>query len=81
MSEIHIRQIYYSQQSQSLLDPGYIGLDNSSNLRPDWMEYWPIRNFLTTSRVRSSQPALCLRLRLVFLALAEFDLQLGVLNA
>jgi len=28
------------------LDPGFEVLDNSSNLRPDWFEYWPIRTFL-----------------------------------
>jgi len=28
------------------LDPGFAVLDNSSNERPDWYEYWPIRNFL-----------------------------------
>jgi hypothetical protein len=28
------------------LDPGFEVLDNSSNERPDWFEYWPIRKFL-----------------------------------
>ena len=28
------------------LDPGFAVLDNSSNERPDWFEYWPIRKFL-----------------------------------
>jgi hypothetical protein len=29
-----------------MLDPGFQPLDNSKNERPDWREYWPIRNFL-----------------------------------
>lgn len=28
------------------LDPGFRVLDNLSNERPDWFEYWPIRRFL-----------------------------------
>jgi hypothetical protein len=28
------------------LDPACLVLDNSSNERPDWYEYWPIRKFL-----------------------------------
>jgi hypothetical protein len=28
------------------LDPGFEPLDNLNNERPDWREYWPIRNFL-----------------------------------
>lgn len=28
------------------LDPSYGVIDNSSNERPDWYEYWPIRKFL-----------------------------------
>jgi hypothetical protein len=32
--------------SRQELDPGFAVLDNSANERPDWFEYWPIRNFL-----------------------------------
>ena len=31
------------------LDPDFGVLDNSANERPDWYEYWPIRNFLRSS--------------------------------
>jgi hypothetical protein len=41
----HIFQIYYSTETRNLLDPGFLPLDNSKNQRPDWREYWPIRNF------------------------------------
>jgi hypothetical protein len=29
-----------------MLDPGFLPLDNLRNERPDWREYWPIRNYL-----------------------------------
>jgi hypothetical protein len=46
MASTHLYQIFYSDQTRAQLDPGFIPLDNSSNARPDWREYWPIRNFL-----------------------------------
>ncbi len=46
MSSTHLYQIFYSDQTRRALDPDFIPLDNSSNPRPDWREYWPIRNFL-----------------------------------
>jgi hypothetical protein len=44
MPEIFIYQIYHD--GGETLDPGFRVLDNSSNERPDWFEYWPIRKFL-----------------------------------
>jgi hypothetical protein len=44
MSEIFIYQIHYTTHES--LDPGFRVLDNLSNERPDWFEYWPIRKFL-----------------------------------
>jgi hypothetical protein len=41
----HIYQIFYSPETHANLDPGFIPLDNTGQ-RPDWYEYWPIRNFL-----------------------------------
>jgi hypothetical protein len=29
-----------------MLDPGFLPLDNLRNERPDWREYWPIRDYL-----------------------------------
>ena len=43
---VHIFQIYYDEATKASLDPGFLPLDNSDNPRPDWREYWPIRNFL-----------------------------------
>jgi hypothetical protein len=44
MQAVHIHQIYYSPDQE--LDPGFSALDNTANPRPDWFEYWPMRNFL-----------------------------------
>lgn len=45
-NEIKIFQIYYDEATKAKVDPDFIPLDNTSNLRPDWSEYWPIRNVL-----------------------------------
>lgn len=45
-NEVKIFQIYYDAVTKSKVDPNFIPLDNSENLRPDWCEYWPIRNVL-----------------------------------
>src|SRR6201995_2132982 len=46
MPAVHIYQILNHYTRREDLDPGFEVLDNSANLRPDWYEYWPIRNFL-----------------------------------
>lgn len=46
---IHVYQIYYSEQTLRDNDHGFISLDNLANERPDWREYWPIRNYLLTN--------------------------------
>ena len=51
MAGIHIYQIYYSERTKRENDPGFLGLDNLANPRPDWSEYWPIRNFLLDTRL------------------------------
>lgn len=43
-----IFQIYYSEDTKNIIDPAFIPLDNMKNERPDWREYWPIRNYLLT---------------------------------
>lgn len=40
-----VYQIFYSEQTRNSLDSGFIPFDNTGQ-RPDWYEYWPIRNFL-----------------------------------
>ena len=46
MTQHAIYQIFYSEATRAQLDPGFIALDNLANERPDWFEYWPIRNHL-----------------------------------
>lgn len=46
MSIADIFQIVYSDETKKSRDIGFLELDNTENLRPDWFEYWPIRNFL-----------------------------------
>lgn len=38
--------IAWSRDTLLQTDPDIAILDNSANLRPDWREYWPMRNFL-----------------------------------
>jgi hypothetical protein len=46
MSDIFIYTILNYYTKKEMLDPGFLMLDNSSNEKPDWFEYWPIRKFL-----------------------------------
>jgi hypothetical protein len=46
MPAIFIYQILNHYTTPDALDPGFLVLDNSANERPDWYEYWPIRNYL-----------------------------------
>jgi hypothetical protein len=46
MADTRIYQIFYDQKTRDALDPGFIPLDNLANERPDWREYWPVREFL-----------------------------------
>jgi len=43
--DIRLLQIIYSEETLRKRDPGFEMLDNMSNERPDWYEYWPIRQF------------------------------------
>jgi len=46
MPPAHIYQILTPYVPRQQLDPGFEVLDNTANERPDWFEYWPIRNYL-----------------------------------
>ena len=39
-------QIYYDDASKRALSPLLIPLDNSGGARPEWFEFWPIRQYL-----------------------------------
>lgn len=45
-SNIFLYQICYQDDHLDSLDPDFMALENRDNLRPDWREYWPIRNHL-----------------------------------
>lgn len=46
MTPVRLYQIAYSAATRAAVEPGYAVLDNQDNPRPDWYEYWPIRQFL-----------------------------------
>lgn len=52
MHEHQIYQIYYNDQTKAQNDLGFRGLNNLQNARPDWSEYWPIRDFLLRTELR-----------------------------
>jgi hypothetical protein len=48
-TEVHLFQIAYSPATyEQVAQSEFLLLDNLENPRPDWYEYWPIRNFLLT---------------------------------
>lgn len=44
--KVLIQQIYYNDETQQKIMPGFVPLDNTANLRPDWFEFWVILNYL-----------------------------------
>lgn len=46
VENIEIYQIFYNESTKAILDPLFIPLDNTNSTKPDWFEYWPIRNKL-----------------------------------
>jgi len=51
-SNAFVYQIYYDEESKRQLDSGFIPLDNSSNPKPDWYEFWVILNYLKNNPLR-----------------------------
>lgn len=51
MTSFNVFQIYYNDASKGALDPGFLPLDNSLNERPDWFEFWSIRNYLNRNQL------------------------------
>jgi len=45
---IHLHLIAYSEETRAAIGPGWLVLDNLANPRPDWFEYWPVRQYLRT---------------------------------
>jgi hypothetical protein len=44
--QLKLYHISYSEDTLRAKPPGFELLDNACNQRPDWFEYWPIRNYL-----------------------------------
>jgi hypothetical protein len=42
----HLHLIVYSEAVRAQVPTGWLHLDNLANPRPDWFEYWPIRQYL-----------------------------------
>jgi hypothetical protein len=55
-TDVHIHQIVWNDAQRATLEPGYRVLDNTANPRPDWFEYWPIRQFWLSPQSEWSQP-------------------------
>ena len=49
----YIYQIYYNEETRKKILPGFIPLDNTKNLRPDWFEFWVILNFLRNNTLEN----------------------------
>jgi hypothetical protein len=45
-ARVRVFQIHYDAATQAAVDPDFEPLDNSASARPDWYEFWPIREFL-----------------------------------
>lgn len=46
-----IYQICYSEETFAQVPEGFLALDNRDNVRSDWREYWPMRNFLLNNHL------------------------------
>jgi hypothetical protein len=46
-----VYQIFYSEETKVQNDRGFLQLDNIVNNRPDWREYWPIRQYLLLNKL------------------------------
>ncbi|HXZ09396.1 MAG TPA: hypothetical protein VEI25_15200 [Paraburkholderia sp.] len=51
----NIFQIFHDESGRSQLDPGFAALDNTANLRPDWHDYWAVRNFFRSQSINDDE--------------------------
>jgi predicted O-linked N-acetylglucosamine transferase (SPINDLY family) len=45
---VQLFQICYTEETRQSIPAGFAELDNLANERPDWREFWPMRNYLMT---------------------------------
>ena len=50
-TKINIFHISYSNETKNSRPQNFLPLDNNDNKRPDWREYWPIRNYLLSRTI------------------------------
>jgi len=46
MKDVKIYQIFYNEETENKIDPGFIPFNNKNNARPDWYEYYSIKQIL-----------------------------------
>ncbi len=78
-SNIHLYQIAYNEETRSqIAGSGFLMLDNLSNPRPDWYEYWPMRQYLLSQPLQDNawygffSPKFSYKTQLGFAAAHEF---------
>jgi 2-polyprenyl-3-methyl-5-hydroxy-6-metoxy-1,4-benzoquinol methylase len=55
MKNVNLFHIGYSPETIQSMPNGFKLLDNANNPRPDWFEYWPIRDFLLKTKLKKNQ--------------------------
>ena len=50
--EVLVHQIFYNEETRQKVLPGFIPMDNTANLRPDWFEFWVMLNYLRENPLR-----------------------------
>ena len=51
MKNVNLYHIGYSLETIRSMPNGFKLLDNANNPRPDWFEYWPMRDFLLKTKL------------------------------
>lgn len=50
--EVLVHQIFYNEETRQKVLPGFIPIDNTANLRPDWFEFWVMLGYLRETSLR-----------------------------
>ena len=53
--EVHLFQIAYNEKTKEKCLDCFEILDNTENTRPDWREYWPIKNYLLNHEIKDDE--------------------------
>ncbi|WP_346309126.1 hypothetical protein [Limnohabitans sp.] len=83
---VKLFQICYTEEMLHSIPAGFGVLDNLSNERPDWREFWPMRNYLMNHALEDDvfygffSPLFSYKTALDFEKISEFALQHGAEN-